>query len=163
MKVQNDAKIDLTWPHKLIYNQFGIIQNLQRSPISQTNNKDRTFFLEAQYSWAALVLTKIRIKWIFKRYFTSLFEQVVQPPRYELFYTLTNCKRSCLSSHLHRCKKRISPILCFWNCSISHIPSFLQTFYVDSIHVDFDMKWCSKSIHENALQYSCEFLYIHIS
>ena len=107
--------------------------------------------MEAQYSWAALVLTKIRIKWIFKRYFTSLFEQVVQPPRYELFYTLTNCKRSCLSSHLHRCKKRISPILCFWNCSISHIPSFLQTFYVDSIHVDFDMKWCSKSIHENAL------------
>ena len=94
---------------------------------------------------------KIRIKWIFKRYFTSLFEQVVQPPRYELFYTLTNCKRSCLSSHLHRCKKRISPILCFWNCSISRIPSFLQTFYVDSIHVDFDMKWCSKSVHENAL------------
>ena len=107
--------------------------------------------MEAQYSWASVVLTKIRIKWIFKRYFTSLFEQVVQPPRYELFYTLTNCKRSCLSSHLHRCKKRISPILCFWNCSISHIPSFLQTFYVDSIHVDFDMKWCSKSIHENAL------------
>ena len=148
--VQNDTKIDLTYMTmlKLIYNQFGIIQNIQRSPISQTNNEDWTYFRK---HGAALVLTKIKIKWIFKRYFTSLFEQVVQPPRYELFYTLTNCKRSCLSSHLHRCKKRISPILCFWNCSISHIPSFLQTFYVDSIHVDFDMKWCSKSVHENAL------------
>ena len=96
-------------------------------------------------------MNETQVKLIFKRYFTSLFEQVVQPPRYELFYTLTNCKRSCLSSHLHRCKKRISPILCFWNCSISRIPSFLQTFYLDSIHVDFDMKWCSKSIHEIAL------------
>ena len=51
----------ITWTHILIYNQFGIIQVLQRSPIPPTSNWLGTFFL--------LLLSKMALAYKFTWYF----------------------------------------------------------------------------------------------
>ena len=47
------------------------------------------------------------IKKLYEMRIQKIFNSIVSydRPASSSFYTLTNCKRSCLSSHLHRCKK----------------------------------------------------------